>query len=108
MKKYAVWIIVVLVLAIVAGLLIAFWPDSKKTEECTMVATILELGESHVLVEPAKEDPARASSDKISFGTANLEDIGAQVGSTVKITYSGEIMESYPAQIIAIRWELVA
>ena len=49
----------------------------------------------------------RSSSDKISFATGNLKDIGVTAGSYIKVTYGGEIMESYPAQIIPYDWELI-
>jgi hypothetical protein len=72
-----------------------------------MTAVIIELRGGTALVEPVENDSALASSDRISFSTSALDDIGAQVGDTVRILYSGEIMESYPAQIIAAGWSIV-
>ena len=69
-------------------------------------AFVLEINENSVLVEPVKGESERQSSDKISFSIANLEKIDVKVGSTVIITYNGEIMESYPAQIVATKWEI--
>ena len=70
-------------------------------------ATVLEINENSVLVEPHESETERQSSDKISFSTANLEKIDVRVGSTVIVTYNGEIMESYPAQINASSWQLI-
>ena len=46
------------------------------------------------------------SSDKVSFGTANLEKIDVEVGSVVKVIYTGGVMESYPAKVNAKSWSL--
>lgn len=46
------------------------------------------------------------SSDKVSFGTADLEKIDAEVGSVVKVIYTGGVMESYPAKVNAKSWSL--
>jgi len=70
------------------------------------LATIVELDDTSVLVEPLADEFERRSSDKISFGTADLEQIGAQVGSVVEITYFGGIMEKYPAAIDASSWQI--
>ena len=70
-------------------------------------ATVLEISGNTVLVEPLEGESERLSADKISFSKANLEQIGAIVGSVVEIGYTGEIMESYPAQIHATTWKLV-
>jgi hypothetical protein len=45
-------------------------------------------------------------SDQVTFGTSELEKIEVEVGSVVKVTYKGNVMESYPAQVHAISWEL--
>ena len=81
--------------------------ETAEAEFC-FDATILELYEGGgVLSLALSDDPIRASSDLISFGTAELPDIGAAVGDTVRVYYNGIIMESYPAQIAAIGWVLL-
>lgn len=67
---------------------------------------ILEIYDGGVLVEPVEGEDIRSSSDKISFSTDELDDIGAQMGDTVTVRYSGEVMESYPAQVIALGWSI--
>ena len=69
-------------------------------------ATIIEQTDSAVIVEPLEGEEERKSSDKISFGTASLADIGASLGDIVEITYDGVIMESYPAQIAPTAWKI--
>lgn len=78
--------------------------EPDKTE--TFLAEILEINGKSVLVKPLEDERERKSSDQISFGTGELEDIGAEEGDIVKITYDGLIMESYPAQIHASKWEI--
>jgi len=70
-------------------------------------ATILEVYDGSVMVQPVEGSAELRSADKITFGTKNLNDIGHGVGDQVKIYYGGEIMESYPAQIVPTKWELV-
>ena len=70
-------------------------------------AKVLEINADTVLVEPLEGEIVRYSSDRISFSKKDLEQIGAVVGQVVEITYDGNIMESYPAQIKASKWEIV-
>lgn len=80
-------------------------PVSEPVQE-SFVATVLEINGDTVLVEPVEGEPERRSADKITFCVAGFEDIGASVGDAVQITYTGQIMESYPAQIHATKWEM--
>lgn len=87
--------------------------DSVVSQEMESVAEIfqftarvVECGESWVLVEPLESEAERNSSDRISFSTQNLQKLDIQVGAVVVITYNGEIMESYPAQITPTDWKL--
>jgi len=86
--------------------------EYKKIEEeqYEFVATIIGAYDSSILVEPEEGTNERKSSDKISMGitrpTNGTNDFYV-VGNKVKITYNGMIMESYPAQIIATKIELV-
>ena len=70
-------------------------------------ALVVECGENWVLVEPLEGEAERNSCDRISFSTRNLEELPVQVGTKVQITYNGEIMETYPAQILPISWCIV-
>ncbi len=72
----------------------------------SFVATVLELGGTSALVQPVEGEIELGSSDRISIGITDLGDIDVQVGSEVEIFYTGGIMESYPAQVNAIKWTL--
>ena len=82
------------------------WYYEEDKVEHTFVATVLEINDSSVTVEPVENSAILMSADKICFGISNLEKIDAAAGSVVKVTYKGNVMESYPAQVHAIRWEL--
>ena len=82
------------------------WGNEEQEVVHKFVATILELDSSSALVQPVEGEDELSSADKIHLGIANLGDIGAQVGSEVEIYYTGGIMESYPAQINAVKWGL--
>lgn len=79
------------------------WVYEEQNVVHKFTATVLEINGTSVLVQPVEEEPA---CDQITFGIAELGDIGAQVGSYVEISYTGGIMESYPAQIHAVKWEI--
>ena len=74
--------------------------------ENSFIATILEINGDSVLVEPVEGEDELRSSDQIRFHIKDLEDIGAEVGSVIHIAYTGTIMETDPAKISAISWEL--
>ena len=82
------------------------WANEEQEVVHKFIATILELDSSSALVQPVEGEDELSSADKIHLGIANLGDIGAQVGSEVEIYYTGGIMESYPAQINAVKWEV--
>jgi hypothetical protein len=82
------------------------WADEEQEVVHKFVATVLELNGNSALVQPVAREDELQSSSKISVNTANLGDIGAEVGSDVEIYYTGGIMETYPAQINAIKWTL--
>ena len=70
-------------------------------------ATVIEISGNSVLIEPLEGEPERASADRILVNIDGFSDVGAEIGSTVDITYDGYIMETYPAQIRASAWSLV-
>lgn len=67
-------------------------------------AKILEIGDKWALVEPVEGEWERNSCSQLTFGTASLDKLDAQVGDYVLITYDGQIMESFPGQIHASGW----
>lgn len=82
------------------------WSYEEDKVVHSFIATVLEFNGTTVLVEPVEGETERMSSDKISFGTQSLVDIDAEVGSVVKVSYIGGIMETYPAKIHAMKWSV--
>lgn len=82
------------------------WYKEEPNVEHSFIATILEINGSSVTVQPVENSAILMSSDKVSFGTADLEKIDAEVGSVVKVIYTGGVMESYPAKVNAKSWSL--
>ena len=71
-------------------------------------ATVIEINGTSVLLELLEGEWERMSGDRISINVADLENIGAEVGSVVEVTYKGTIMETYPAKVNAVRWKMSA
>ena len=73
--------------------------------ENSFLAVIVEYNGSIAVVEPLEGEEERNSCNRISFSVGELEDIEPCVGDTVRVHYTGGIMETYPAQINAGSWE---
>ncbi|MCI8344542.1 MAG: DUF3221 domain-containing protein, partial [Clostridia bacterium] len=81
--------------------------DNEQSEEGQFFyGKVVESTASYIIVEPNESEEERKSADKISIGLGEYNDALYMVGTNVKITYDGTIMESYPAQIIATKIEL--
>lgn len=73
----------------------------------SFLAQVIENDGSNVVVQPLEGEEELRSSKLIRFGLQGLENIlGTKTGQYVKITYTGGIMETYPAQINVVGWEL--
>lgn len=70
-------------------------PDNA--QETVFQATVIEVTDSSILVEPVDGSLEIASSDQ--FSVLNTEKLALQTGDIVEIAYNGEILESYPAQL---------
>lgn len=81
-------------------LLCTYKNDAKiQNKYPSFTATILEVRGKSVLVKPVEGEEALKSSDKISGGIPEDDDTKYVAGMRVEVTYTGEVMESYPAQI---------
>lgn len=67
---------------------------------------VIESTATYIIVEPNENEEERKSSDKISIGLGENNDALYMIGTNVKITYDGTIMETYPAKVKAIKIEI--
>ena len=79
----------------------------QNSDKPTFYATILEVHDASVLVQTI-EDMGFYHVTRVFFGTTELEDIGATVGDLVRVEYTGDIMTTYPEQVFATGWMLIA
>ena len=63
----------------------------------TFQASVIEMNDDSIIVKPVDGSLELNSADK--FYISNEENLELQIGDLVEISYNGEIMESYPAQL---------
>ena len=80
--------------------------EEMRKSEYSFIGKVIESSSTYIIVEPNENEDIRKSSDKISISLGENNDVLYEIGTNVKITYDGTIMESYPAQINATKIEL--
>ena len=75
--------------------------------EKAFCARVIERNGDLVFAEPLEGEWIRDAASLIQLSVGDFADIGAEVGSIVEITYRGDVMETYPAQIHAVGWKKV-
>ena len=74
--------------------------------ETTFGATVLEVHDGWLLVEPLEGEDILSSADRFMVSLAGVEEIpDLEAGVEVAVTFDGMIRESYPAQVTATRVE---
>ena len=71
----------------------------QSEEEQFFYVKIIEATDSYIIVEPNEGDEIRKTADKISIALGKNNDTIYMVGTNLKVTYNGTIMETYPAQV---------
>lgn len=79
---------------------------NHEQNEHSFFGKVIESTASYIIVEPNEDEDIRKSSDKISISLEEYNDAIYEVGTNVKITYDGTIMESYPAQVKVTKIEV--
>ena len=81
--------------------------EDQKSEPVEFVkfgATVLEVSDAWILVEPLEGEEILASADRFLVSTADVEEPPElKEGDEILITFDGFIRESYPAQITAVQ-----
>jgi hypothetical protein len=83
------------------------WKQEEPFVINKFLATVIDRKGTVVLVEPAEGELERYSCDLISFRTDMLEEIGAEVGNVVEITYTGRMLETYPVSVDVVAWKIL-
>lgn len=60
-------------------------------------------GSIEIIVEPEENETIRRSSDKISVVLKEYDGNAYDPGTKIKVTYDGQVMETYPARVKAIK-----
>ena len=85
----------------------SLWYNEVENAEHKLLVKVLEINGSSVLAETVYHSslPLSLHSTRLVFSNRYLENIDVDIGSMVLLTYTGGIMESYPAQVNAVSWE---
>lgn len=81
--------------------------ETVSHDEHSFFGKVVESHQSYIIVEPNEDEEERQSADKFSIELKN-DNTTYEVGTVVKITYTGMILESYPAQVGTIKIEIVS
>lgn len=80
--------------------------DAEQESNLSFYGKVIEAHQKYILVEPNEGEEIRKSADKIEIGLGENNDAIYKVGTNVKITYTGYIMETYPAKVKATNIEI--
>ena len=72
----------------------------------TFFAKVIESDSNYIIVEPFENEEIRKTSDKFYISLGENNDCLYVVGTSIKVTYTGFIRETYPAQIDVTNIEL--
>lgn len=82
--------------------------DTVDNTEYSFCGTITQVEKNLFFVEPDEGEEIRKSSDLIMIGKLKLDtNVKYEVGERIRIFYDGTVMETYPAQIKAIKYESI-
>lgn len=78
----------------------------EEKDQYSFYGKVIESHQKYMIVEPNEGEDIRKSADKIEVGLGENNDAIYPVGTNVKITYKGYIMESYPAKVDVVNIEV--
>lgn len=80
--------------------------QNRQEDTNDFYGTVIESNANSIIVEPREGEEIKKSADKISISLGEDNDAIYEVGTNVKVTYSGHVMETYPAQVNVVKIEL--
>lgn len=82
--------------------------DNVDNTESSFCGTITQVEKNLFFVEPDEGEEIRKSSNLIMVGKLKLDtNVKYEVGERIRIFYDGTVMDTYPAQIKAIKYESI-
>ena len=83
--------------------------DTVDNTEYSFCGTITQVEENLFFVKPDDDEEIRKSSNLIMVGKLKLDtNVKYKVGERIRIFYDGTVMETYPAQIKATKYESIS
>lgn len=83
-----------------------YFNKADNEEYPSFYGKVIESAANYIIVEPNEDEEIRKSSDKISIGLDENNDALYMKATNIKVTYTGVVRETYPAQIDAIKIEI--
>ncbi len=80
--------------------------ENLDEKEYSFFGKVIESNEKRIIVEPNEDEEIRKSADKVYVGLGEYTDALYMVGTIVKITYKGTVMNTYPLQIKTTKIEI--
>lgn len=80
--------------------------DIEQVSNTFFYGKVIESHSSYILIEPNEGEEIRKSADKIVVSLGENNDALYEVGTNVKITYKGYVMETYPAKVDVVNIEI--
>lgn len=78
----------------------------EESDQYSFYGKVIETHQKYMIVEPNEVENIRKSADKIEVSLGENNDAIYPVGTNVKITYKGYVMESYPAKVDVVNIEV--
>lgn len=108
--------LVIIIILIMVGLILVRYFDGNEDQNLNnilssvgdegFIAYVIEQNGKTLIVKPAETEAEIKSSDKFSIGIGESNET-FEIGDKVRVTYTGGIMETYPAQVKTIKVEKV-
>lgn len=102
MKNPSKWIWAVLIVVILAVIFIFSQVTGQKEETYTFEATILEVGDTSVLVDVTAGDMALGEAEVLTEGMKEKEIPTLETGMKIKVEFDGISTRSLPPQVPGI------
>lgn len=84
----------------------SYLSNAQQESNLSFYGKVIETHQKYMIVEPNEGENIRKSADKIEVGLGENNDAIYPVGTNVKITYKGYVMESYPAKVDVVNIEV--